>query len=131
MSNEAQHLAGKLRDHAERVAKHHDRPPQIAKVIKATPLAVETVHGSLSLDHDDLVLAQSVKADPPKKGEYVVVAQLPTEEFFVMGTVADREPPSRTMNTVLNGEGPPAEEDGVVGDFYIDTETMTIYGPKT
>lgn len=33
--------------------------------------------------------------------------------------------------TVLNGEGPPAEGLGAVGDFYIDTLNHKIYGPKT
>lgn len=32
--------------------------------------------------------------------------------------------------TVLNGEGAPANSLGVDGDFYIDTDTSEIYGPK-
>ena len=34
-------------------------------------------------------------------------------------------------NTVLNGSGAPAPGDGNDDDFYIDTDTYTIYGPKT
>lgn len=33
--------------------------------------------------------------------------------------------------TVLNGSGTPAGGTGVDGDFYIDTDTWEIYGPKT
>ncbi len=32
--------------------------------------------------------------------------------------------------TVLNGEGPPDQGAGAEGDFYIDTDTSEIYGPK-
>lgn len=34
-------------------------------------------------------------------------------------------------NTVLNGVGTPSNSLGVNGDFYIDTLTYNIYGPKT
>jgi len=33
--------------------------------------------------------------------------------------------------TILNGTGPPSESEGVEGDFYIDTASSEIYGPKT
>ena len=33
--------------------------------------------------------------------------------------------------TILNGPGPPAESTGTEGDFYIDTASNEIYGPKT
>jgi hypothetical protein len=33
-------------------------------------------------------------------------------------------------NTVLSGEGVPAKSLGINGDFYIDTKTMNMYGPK-
>ena len=36
-----------------------------------------------------------------------------------------------TFNTIWNGVGAPDSGVGVVGDFYIDTSTETIYGPKT
>ena len=34
-------------------------------------------------------------------------------------------------NTVLNDDGPPGSGDGSRGDFYIDTDSWEIYGPKT
>jgi hypothetical protein len=33
-------------------------------------------------------------------------------------------------NTVLSGAGVPAKSLGINGDFYIDTKTMNMYGPK-
>jgi hypothetical protein len=43
-------------------------------------------------------------------------------------------PPGDTGDTglsVLNGVGAPASGTGSNGEFYIDTSTWTIYGPKT
>lgn len=40
-------------------------------------------------------------------------------------------PPGTDGNTILSGDVPPTEDDGVNGDYWIDTETWTIYGPKT
>jgi hypothetical protein len=34
-------------------------------------------------------------------------------------------------NTILNGIGPPDNAVGAIGDFYLDTSTTTLYGPKT
>lgn len=39
-------------------------------------------------------------------------------------------PAGEAGKTILNGEGPPTEEIGEDGDFYIDTTAWTIYGPK-
>ena len=33
--------------------------------------------------------------------------------------------------SVIHGTGAPTSGDGVIGDFYIDTDTYDIYGPKT
>ena len=33
--------------------------------------------------------------------------------------------------TVLNGAGNPTSDLGTTGDFYLDTATLTLYGPKT
>ena len=33
-------------------------------------------------------------------------------------------------NTILSGEGVPAKSLGINGDFYIDTKSMNMYGPK-
>ena len=38
---------------------------------------------------------------------------------------------STDTNTLLNGKGTPKASTGINGDFYIDTNTMNIYGPKT
>ena len=34
-------------------------------------------------------------------------------------------------NTILSGQGGPAEEAGSIGDFYFDLSDMKFYGPKT
>ena len=39
--------------------------------------------------------------------------------------------PGKNGSTVLNGTGAPGASVGAVGDFYIDTTSWTIYGPKT
>lgn len=39
--------------------------------------------------------------------------------------------PGEDGRTVLNGQGAPSPGVGVEGDFYIDIDTWTIYGPKT
>jgi len=33
-------------------------------------------------------------------------------------------------NTILNGKGAPLSKNGIDGDFYIDTRSLLIYGPK-
>ena len=33
-------------------------------------------------------------------------------------------------NTILNGKGSPLSSLGINGDFYIDTRSLLIYGPK-
>jgi hypothetical protein len=33
-------------------------------------------------------------------------------------------------NTILNGKGAPANTVGINGDFYIDTRSLLIFGPK-
>ena len=33
-------------------------------------------------------------------------------------------------NTILNGKGAPLSSNGIDGDFYIDTRSLLIYGPK-
>jgi len=37
---------------------------------------------------------------------------------------------SAIPNTILNGKGAPLTTLGIVGDFYIDTRSLLIYGPK-
>jgi len=38
---------------------------------------------------------------------------------------------STPINTILNGKGAPKSSLGINGDFYIDTRSLLIYGPKT
>lgn len=37
---------------------------------------------------------------------------------------------SAVVNTILNGKGAPKSSLGIDGDFYIDTRSLLIYGPK-
>jgi hypothetical protein len=37
---------------------------------------------------------------------------------------------SKAANTILNGKGAPKSSLGIDGDFYIDTRSLLIYGPK-
>lgn len=38
--------------------------------------------------------------------------------------------PSAVVNTILNGKGVPKPSLGIDGDFYIDTRSLLLYGPK-
>ena len=38
--------------------------------------------------------------------------------------------PTTIPNTILNGKGAPLSKIGIDGDFYIDTRSLLIYGPK-
>ncbi len=49
--------------------------------------------------------------------------------LFATATSASASARPRTV-TILNGGRPPARHRGSVGDFYIDTRSHTIYGPK-
>jgi hypothetical protein len=42
----------------------------------------------------------------------------------------DQGPPGPRGNSVLYGNGPPANSFGINGDFYIDLRTALMYGPK-
>jgi hypothetical protein len=37
---------------------------------------------------------------------------------------------AKVVNTILNGKGAPSTSKGIDGDFYIDTRSLAIYGPK-
>ena len=45
-------------------------------------------------------------------------------------TIAAGRTANSIANTILSGDGVPAKTLGINGDFYIDTKTMNIYGPK-
>jgi hypothetical protein len=48
---------------------------------------------------------------------------------FAAGSLADAEAAPRQV-TILNGSRPPKPKRGIIGDFFIDTRTHVIYGPK-
>jgi hypothetical protein len=48
-----------------------------------------------------------------------------------MPAVAAGRSSSSAVNTILNGKGAPKSSLGINGDFYIDTRSLLIYGPKS
>lgn len=58
---------------------------------------------------------------------YMLIGGITNADWMPIGTGA----PGADGNSVLNGVGPPGAGVGVDGDFYIDTATWDIYGPKT
>lgn len=55
----------------------------------------------------------------------MLITAIATSETYAAGRTA-----KSIANTVLSGEGVPAKSLGINGDFYIDTKTMNMYGPK-
>ncbi len=55
----------------------------------------------------------------------------PVGEPGVAGPAGPQGTPGADGKTILNGSGPPAADLGEDGDFYIDTSSEEIYGPKT
>jgi hypothetical protein len=55
----------------------------------------------------------------------MLITAIATSETYAAGRTA-----KSIANTVLSGAGVPAKSLGINGDFYIDTKTMNIYGPK-
>jgi len=55
----------------------------------------------------------------------------PTGQPGTNGTNGPAGPTGANGNTVLNGTGVPSVVLGALGDFYIDTASTAIYGPKT
>lgn len=47
------------------------------------------------------------------------------------GVAGKEGQPGRNGNSILNGSGPPTSGTGIIGDFYIDADAHTFYGPKT
>src|SRR4030095_4097068 len=46
------------------------------------------------------------------------------------GEVGPPGPAGEMGSLILTGTGPPTAATGVEGDYYIDTDTDTLYGPK-
>ena len=55
----------------------------------------------------------------------MLITAIATSETYAAGRTA-----KSIANTVLSGAGVPAKTLGINGDFYIDTKTMNMYGPK-
>ncbi len=55
--------------------------------------------------------------------------------ILMLATVDSATAAGRTTtpatNTILNGKGAPRNSIGINGDFYIDTRSLLLYGPKT
>lgn len=67
---------------------------------------------------------------PQSRSAAVLLATL-----LIMSITTDVNAAGRTTksvaNTILNGKGAPKKSVGIDGDFYIDTRSLLIYGPKT
>ena len=59
----------------------------------------------------------------------VTIAILTTSTSVISASAAGRTAAS-IPNTILNGKGLPITSLGINGDFYIDTRSLLIYGPK-
>jgi len=59
----------------------------------------------------------------------ITIAILTTSTSVISVSAAGRTAAS-IPNTILNGKGIPATSLGINGDFYIDTRSLLIYGPK-
>ena len=59
----------------------------------------------------------------------VTIAILATSTSVISVSAAGRTAAS-IPNTILNGKGQPITSLGINGDFYIDTRSLLIYGPK-
>jgi hypothetical protein len=55
----------------------------------------------------------------------MLITTIAIQETYAAGRTANS-----IANTVLSGAGVPAKSLGINGDFYIDTKTMNMYGPK-
>ena len=72
---------------------------------------------------------------PRKLISLLVIASFLTT-LQIQSAVAGKKPNSAgrvtatVANTILNGKGAPSTSKGINGDFYIDTRSLSIYGPK-
>lgn len=134
---QAKELAKNMRDHSRREAQRHGRGLRYGVVRALEPISIEITDANLLLDASDIVLGQTVRAyakgTPLKKGDTLALAPMSNGEWVAVDVLGEEDPKATegALNTLLHGEGPPPEELGNPGDFYIDTEGMKIYGPKT
>ena len=64
-----------------------------------------------------------------KLAKLIIAAILITTINSTSAYAAGRATPLPT-NTVLSGKGVPSAAIGIDGDFYIDTKSLNMYGPK-
>ena len=57
---------------------------------------------------------------------FIAQVSLPINSAYSAGRITGNS----IINTLLNGKGIPTTKTGLDGDFYIDTTTFNIYGPK-
>jgi len=55
----------------------------------------------------------------------------PSANTMTQGPTGPQGPAGVNGNTILSGTGAPSNTLGVEGDFYLDTATALLYGPKT
>ena len=65
------------------------------------------------------------------RGRFVAVSVILSSTLFSIpySSAAGRST-SAVVNTILNGKGAPKSSFGIDGDFYIDTRSLLLYGPK-
>ena len=60
-----------------------------------------------------------------------VINNVVIDEETVVVTLGTSGPQGARGNSILNGVVAPDNTIGMVGDFYLNTENMNMYGPKT
>jgi len=71
-----------------------------------------------------------------RKNRTAVIAVIALASLHIPVSSAATKPHSAgrvtatVANTILNGKGAPIASKGIDGDFYIDTRSLSIYGPK-
>lgn len=71
-------------------------------------------------------MANEVKVEIIENNSQVIL-----EEETINLIIGETGPQGVRGNTILNGSGGPNLYLGELGDFYIDTDTQEMYGPKT
>ncbi len=66
---------------------------------------------------------------PARFAALIFIALFATTIQAIPATAAGRSATS-IPNTILNGKGAPTSKVGINGDFYIDTRSLLLYGPK-
>ena len=65
------------------------------------------------------------------RSRFVAVSLILTSSLIsIQHSSAAGRSTSVVVNTILNGKGAPKSSLGIDGDFYIDTRSLLLYGPK-